>query len=511
MSLHSKVVFKDYTPKQMILLPPSLEELIESNHPVFTVNEVIDRIDISSLKLSYKGGGTSSYHPRMLLKVLIYAYLSNIYSSRKIESALNENIHFMWLSGMSRVDHNTINRFRGDRLKGSLKQIFSQVVLLLAEEGHVNIKSIYTDGTKIEANANRYTFVWGRAIEKSKQRMEDQLEKIWRYTQKVAKAEMQDTEEVNFDQIDKEKLQAAITRIDQALKDKPVDKKVKQKINYIKKNWSDKLDEYEKKLQILGNRNSYSKTDKDATFMRMKEDHMQNGQLKPAYNWQFSTSDQFIINYSIHQQTTDTNTFIPHLLEYENLYQSMPDEVTADSGYGSQENYEFLEDNQIDGYVKYNYFHKEQEKKNKVPDPFNSKNFYYDKEQDCYYCPMGQPMHNIGQSERKTASGFVQKSIKYQAINCRGCPLRCLCHRSQNNRIIEVNHKLNQLKQRARERLTSQKGLDHRSKRPCDVEAVFGMIKQNKNYRRSMLRGVEKVEIEAGLLAIAHNMAKMVA
>jgi transposase len=133
------------------------------------------------LEKSYKGGGTSSYHPRMLLKVIVYAYLRNLYSSRKIEQALQENIHFMWLSGQSKPDHNTINDFRGQRLQGHLKKIFHQVVLLLVEQGVISLKDIFVDGTKIEANANRYTFVWGKSIKTSKERIKKQLKKLWSY------------------------------------------------------------------------------------------------------------------------------------------------------------------------------------------------------------------------------------------------------------------------------------------------------------------------------------------
>ena len=155
-----KAVFKSYNQKQLMLLPPSLDEMIEPGHPVRIVDEIIDNVDDTSLLKQYKGGGSSSYHPRMLLKVLIYSYLRNIYSSRKMEAALKENIHFMWLSGMSQPDHNTLNRFRSDKLKVVLKEIFAQVVMMLAETGHLSLRDAYVDGTKIEANANRYTFVW---------------------------------------------------------------------------------------------------------------------------------------------------------------------------------------------------------------------------------------------------------------------------------------------------------------------------------------------------------------
>ena len=289
-STNSNVVFKNYSPNQMMLLPPNLEDLIIENHPVKVINQVIDQINLDPLLKKYKGGGTSSFHPRMMLKVIVYAYLNNVYSSRKIESAVRENIHFMWLAGMNRPDHNTINRFRSERLKEVLKQLFAQVVIMLNNEGFLDIKDIYTDGTKIEANANRYTFVWGKAIQTSKERIGKQLQDIWDYTQQVAKEELLDREPISFEQIDSKKVAEAIEQINEVLQDKPIDKKVKQKLNYAKRNWPEKLEQYEQAEQILNKeRNSYSKTDKDATFMRMKEDYMQNGQLKPGYNVQVSS------------------------------------------------------------------------------------------------------------------------------------------------------------------------------------------------------------------------------
>jgi len=302
------VVFKSYQQRQSVLLPPSLEDLIPANHPVRVVNEVLDKIDIHPLLKKFKGGGTSSYHPKMLLKVLVYAYINNIYSSRKMEEALQQNIHFMWLSGMSRPDHNTINRFRSERLKEVLKSIFTQVVLLLAEEGLLNIKDLYVDGTKMEANAGRYTFVWGNGIKYSKEKIKGQLEELWRYAQSIAKDELDGPEPPDFTTIEVEKVEQTIANIDSALKDKTVDKKVKQKLNYAKKAWPQNLKKYAEQEKIIGTgRSSYSKTDNDATFMRMKDDHMRNGQLKPAYNLQISTNNQYIVNYSIHQKATDTN------------------------------------------------------------------------------------------------------------------------------------------------------------------------------------------------------------
>ncbi|CAA9497021.1 MAG: Transposase, IS4 family [uncultured Segetibacter sp.] len=507
-----KVIFKAYNQQQVMLLPPSLDELISANHPVRVVNKVLDQIDIVPLIAKYKVGGTSSFHPRMLLKVLVFAYINNIYSSRKIEEALQQNIHFMWLSAMSTPDHNTINRFRSERLKDVLRQIFTQVVELLAQEGLLSIKELYTDGTKIEANANRYTFVWGNAIKTNKEKIKKQLDELWQYAQKVAAREMDDTDPSGFDKIDAEKVEQAIEKINEALKDKPVSKEVKQKLSYAKKNWPANLRKYEEQEKIMGEeRNSYSKTDTDATFMRMKEDHMKNGQLKPAYNVQISTNNQIIASYSVHQKTTDTNTLIAHLDQHEKDFGQKPQVVTADAGYGSEENYQYLEDNNITGYVKHNQFDRQQNETIRDKKPFASEKLYYNKEKDCYYCPMGQPMNNIATTIRKTSTGFKQQVTIYQARNCQGCPLRGVCHKAKTNRTIEINHNLKRLKHKADELLLSEEGQRHRKQRPCDVEPVFGNIKNNHHFKRFMLRGIEKVSIETGLLALAHNLRKRAA
>src|SRR4030042_4294507 len=352
-NLRTKEVFKDYSPNQILLLPPSLEEMIEQSHPVRVVSQVIDNLDIDALIKKNKGGGCSGYHPRIMLKILVYGYLTNLYSSRKIEQAVTQNIHFMWLSGMSLPDHNTINRFRSDRVKWVLKKVFSQVVLLLVEKGIIALKEAYLDGTKIEANANRYTFVWGRSIIKSKERIRKQLVELWSYAESVAREELENNEPDSFEKIDQESVLKTIESIDKALKGKQVDKKVKQKLNYAHKNWPENLKKYEQQEKTLGNRNSYSKTDPDATFMRMKEDHMLNGQLKPGYNWQLSTENQYILGYTIHQTTNDMTTLQSHMESLKEILGKMPDTLVADAGYASLENYEYLENNDVEALVRY--------------------------------------------------------------------------------------------------------------------------------------------------------------
>ncbi len=506
-----KATFKPYNSDQLSLLPPSLDELIPSNHVVRVVREVIDKVNIDSIIKKYKGGGASSFHPKMMLKIIVFGYLSNIYSSRKIEQAVSSNIYFMWLAGMQRPDHNTINRFRNDKLKGVLKEVFAQVVTLMSDQGLVDIKTLYVDGTKLEANANKYTFVWGKSIKRHKARIKSQLEELWKYAQSVAKEELMDNVPTTYPELDAEQVNKTIDIINEAIKDKPIDKKVKQKLNYAKRNWPQNMEKYKKQEGILGDRNSYSKTDPDATFMRMKDDHMRNGQLKAGYNWQISTSNQYILNYDIYPNATDTLTLPDHLDQYKALYQQNPDVVVADSGYGSEENYELLETRGIEAYVKYNYFHKEQKSKGRIKpkNAFKQEHLYYDKTQDHFICPMGQKMNKRYDARRKTKSGYEQSYSVYEAQNCSGCPLRGACHKSKSNRKIQINSKLKRLKDKARRKLLSEQGVAHRSQRPVDVEAVFGNIKQNKNFTRFMLRGKDNVLIECGLIALAHNLAKM--
>jgi len=507
-----KVVFKENQQQQLMVFPPTLDELIKQNHPVRTVNDILNKVDITPLLQQYKPGGTSSYHPRMLLKVLVYAYINNIYSSRRIEEALEVNIHFMWLSGMSKPDHNTINRFRGKRLQETLRPIFTQVVELLCAEGVLNIKDLYTDGTKIEANANRYTFVWGNSMKTNKEKIKQQLNELWQYAQSIAASEMDDTDPSGFGKIDSEKVNSTIEKINEALKDKPVTRAIKQKLNYAKKQWPKAVDKYEQQEKIMGTqRSSYSKTDPDASFMRMKEDHMKNGQLKPAYNVQVSTNNQYIASYSIHQNTTDTNTLTKHLEQHQNDYQQLPANLTADAGYGSEENYQWMEDQNITAYVKHMHFDREQSELLQSTKPFTTDKLYYNKEQDCYYCPMGQQMNSTGTFTKTTSTGFTQTVTRYEARNCEGCPLRGVCYKAKGNRVIEVNHNLNRLKQQANELLKSKEGIEKRKQRCFDTEPVFGNIKNNHHFKRFMLRGINKVNVETGLLAMAHNLRKRAA
>ena len=500
----ANIQFKEYSQGMDSLFPCRLDENISSDAPVRLVNQIVDKLDISPLLSTYKGGGCPAYYPRMLLKVLFFAYLNNVYSCRKIARLLQENILYMWLSGKSTPDFRTINDFRSKRLKSCIHSLFTQIVLMLVELGYISLEKQYIDGTKMESAANRYTFVWRKSVEKYKDRLENKIQCILSQIDEGILGDNTAPGESTLP-IDSHALKEKIDAIN-------LENRNKRELRQIKKlneEYLPKLQEYEKHLEIMGERNSYSKTDPDATFMRMKEDHMRNGQLKPGYNLQISTENQFITNYAFYHNPGDTLTLISFLLYGRMRYCRFMKEVCADAGYGSEENYEFMERFGISAYVKYNYFHMEQTKKWKC-DISKQDNLYYNEPEDYFVCPMGQYMKFAYTIKAVNDNGYESEISVYRAKNCQGCPLQNKCHKGRGNREIKVNHKLRRYKQLAREKLTSSKGLEHRSKRPVEVEAVFGQIKWNKEYKRFRHKGLEKIVMDFGILAIAFNIGKMI-
>ena len=502
----AKLAIKSDNRKQNLLLPPSLDELVPENHMVRVVDAVLDRLDISDILSTYRGGGNSAFNPKMMLKVLVFAYLSNVYSSRRIEELLRRDIYFMWLAGMKRPDFRTINYYRGKRLKEGFDTVFTQVVRLLHEEGFVSLKVQYIDGTKIESVANKYTFVWRGSVEKYDARLKAKTEALLRQIEQNHAIENQENpvpEELTAEEVTKR-----VERIKEKVDAENLGKEERKALKQIETDSVPRMNRYREQLETMGSRNSYSKTDPDATFMRMKEDAMLNGQLKPGYNVQISTENQFITNFGIYQRPTDTLTMISYLESFKARYGMQSEEIVADSGYGSEENYEYMFSNGMTPYVKYNMFHVEQ-RRGYRNNPFRVSNLFYNPDDDFYVCPMGQKLKFIRQEKRYTASGYQQTVSVYRACRCEGCPLRGQCHKSKRDRQIEVNHTLDDYKARARELLTSEQGIKHRSNRPIEPEAVFGQIKECGRFRRLRLKGLTGAKIDFGLKALAHNLRKL--
>ena len=502
----AKLAIKSDNQNQMMVFPPTLDELVPKEHVVRLVAAVVDRLDISEILSTYRGGGNSCFDPRMMLKVLIYAYLNNTYSSRKIEQQLKENVNYMWLSGMSRPDYRTINYFRGKRLKSGIDTIFTHVVELLHNAGLISLNVQYIDGTKVESSANKYTFVWKKTVGKYDVRIRQKALAFLEQVEEKYAIECED--ETSAGEMTVSDFESRLGSIVEKIGEDTLSKRERKEIKKMREESLPKMEEYKNHMEIMGERNSYSKTDHDATFMRMKEDHMKNGQLKPGYNVQISTENQFITHYGIFQRPTDTLTYISYQESFRDRYSRFSETNVADSGYGSEENYKFMFENGITPYVKFNMFHVEQKKKYR-DNPFLPQNLHYNKEENYYVCPMGQHMDFVREEKRYTESGFEQTISIYRAKRCEGCPLRSKCHKAKGNRTIEINHRLNAYKDVVRKLLTSEEGLKHRSRRPIEPEAVFGQIKSGGMFKRFRLRGLAGTNIEFGLKAVAHNLKKL--
>jgi transposase len=542
-------VFKEYTQGQVILLPTDLGAQIPPKHLVRVVNTAIEKIDLSKLLAQYKGGGTSSYHPKMLLKVLVYAYTQQVYSSRKIAKALRENIYFMWLSGNQQPDFRTINRFRSEVVKDVMEDIFTSVLELLIEEGYVKLENYFLDGTKMEANANKYSWVWGKSTKRYKRKLQEKVKELIEQIEQVNESENaeygeRDLEEMGSEEpFDSQKLEQKIHELNQRLKtqqDKPQEaptgtakadvlsepehkapkpkkrgrrgktklQKAQDALKKLEEDCLPRQKKYEDQERKLAGRNSYSKTDVDATFMRMKDDYMKNGQLKPGYNLQMGTEGQFVVGFSVHQRPGDPGCLVPHLQRLKEKLGGLPKNVIADSAYGSEENYAYINQEQVGNYLKYNTFGKEQRPRYK-PNPFASDQLEYDPEKDELICPAGKRLSYRYTFFRETDNGYRGERRCYEAVDCSGCPLKAQCTKAKGNRRVELSFQLKAWRQQASLNLTSDNGKKLRSLRGVEVESVFGRLKEDWGFRRFLLRGLEKVKTEFGLLCIAQNMGKL--
>ena len=377
----AKIHFKDYNYNQTVLFPQRIDEDIADNDSVRIVDALVESLDMDGFHKLYKEHGRSPYHPKMMLKVILYAYMNNIYSCRKIEKLLYRDIHFMWLSGREKPDFITINRFR-NRVKDEINEVFTQIVLLLCAKGFISLDVEYIDGTKIESKANKYTFVWRKTVEKNRERLLKKIKVLLSQIDDViVQDKTPDMETVSFtpsmltELADELRSTLEQTSEPSTKEEKATARERRRQLKELEAH-RDKLQEYDNHMKTLDGRNSYSKSDPDATFMRMKEDAMRNGQTKPGYNLQISTERQFITDFALYPNPTDTLTMIPFLESFAARYGRRAGTVVADSGYGSEENYRYMSENEMTAYVKYNHFHREQRPRFK-PDPFKAENFYY--------------------------------------------------------------------------------------------------------------------------------------
>lgn len=510
------IPFKEYTQAQPMLLPPEIGELIPETHLVRVVNQIIDGIDINALIEDYKGGGTSSYHPKMMLKVVVYAYLDKVYTTRRIAKALRENVNYMWLAGNNKPDFRTIARFRTSKLEGKIRNIFEYVITTLVEMGYVKIEDYLVDGTKIEADANAHKMVWKKKVKKNKGRLQEQIRELLQEIEEVNRAEDEaygdkDLEELgNAAGVNTERLKEIIDKINEQIGEQPKQKQVKKAVKQLEKKYLPRLESYEEQERILAGRSSYSKTDPDASGMIRKEERAtMKPWPRPAYNVQIGVEGQFIIGFSVHQTAGDTGCFIPHMEQQSWPKGKKPRRICTDAAYGSEENYAYLQQNRHENYLKYNTFYQDTHPSRKPEQQqsarFRSENFAYDPETDVFICPAGKPMSYQETIPHLSQNGYLSERRIYECQQCTDCPLKAHCTEAQGNRRIQVSFELRNFRQQARENLLSEYGGLLQKRRSTEVEGIFGNIKHNSGFRRFHVRGIKKVEIEWGLVCLAYN------
>jgi len=505
--IKTTAVFKEYNQQQIQLLPPSLDELIPENDLVRVVNQVVDNLDLSSIINQYEGGGTSAYHPKMLTKVILYGYAMKIYTGRRLAKAIRQDIHFIWLSAYNRPDFRTINLFRSGILKETIEELFKQLLLFLVDHGYVKVENYFTDGTYIGADANKYQVVWRKNAERYKTMVEEKLPQLMQEIDQLNTTEDgqygdDDLEETGKKSVSKQAISEEIEKLNKVI-DQTSSGREKRKANSLKKKLekeAHKIDKYESQLEIAQQRSGYSKTDPDASVMMMK-----NEEFLPAYNVLASSEDQFITGVTVHQNPNDAVGFKQHV---ESLLFT-PATITADSVFGTEENYQFLESKNATAFLKYPLFHKEQSRKFRE-DPYRKENFKYDAETDSYTCPAEQRLTYTHTRKESTKTGFNSEIKIYTASGCPSCPQRDLCTKSkENNRTISVNNQLDIYKRIAKQNLESPMGIALRKRRSIEIESCFGDIKHNMSFRRFHLRGINKVKTEMTIISMAHNLRKL--
>ena len=504
--------FKEYEQNQRMLLPPSLEDMIGEKEMVRVVNRVIEEMGHAELLQRFSGGGCPSFNPIMMLKVLVYAYSCAMYSSRQIAKALKRDVAFMWISGMQKPDFRTINRFRSSYFKDSLQWAFAHVVEFLKKEGYVSGEEYFVDGTTIEANANKYSYVWRKCAMRYKERSQAKVKKIFDEIDRINREEDEkyggkDLPEFGESaDITSEKINEVVRQINEGMKKLPNErpaKEIKKRTRKIEK-LKEKIVKYEQQIQLLDGRNSYSKTDADATFLRMK-----NKEIRAAYNLQVGSEKGFAVGFSVHQTGSDASTLVAHLRSRKKLGLFKPKRIVGDSAYGSEENYIELKKRRIGNFLKYPSYLREMQGKVK---PFSASMFQRLDDEDAYLCPKGKKLRFLETKREPTSTGFMQTLKIYRCSACPHCPhVRRCCNQGSSHRHLSVNEALAVFRAQTRKNLASEKGIELRKRRGNESEGVFADIKFNRRFRRFSLRGKHKVTAEAALLMVAHNMRKIAA
>ena len=445
------------------------------------------------------------YSPMMLLSLVVFAYINGVYSCRGIADMLKYDVRYMWICGGKRLSFATINRFRSKHMTKCIDYYFDGVVSILLEKGVISLEEQYVDGTKIESKANKYTFVWKKAVEKRLEKLNKKIEMVLpTIAERYGINSSVSIEECHEALI----LQAQWINLTFARGTGKRKIQLQRDIEILKE-YIDKKADYCSHLGKFGNRNSFSKTDTDATFMHMKEDYMKNGQLKPGYNIQIGVESEYIVGIGAFSDRSDVNTFIPFLNRIKSHTRRLFERVIADAGYESSENYLYLEENGQKCFIKPTNYEISKKKTYKT-NPYAVENMAYNAKRDAYICPDGRKLKFKRESKKTTENGYTVSTRYYSNDKCGRCPHREKCHSSKNGyRTVRVNQVLNEYRPKVLEALTSEEGALLRMNRSIQVEGVFGVLKEDYGFRRFLTRGKKNVETQFFLLAFALNIEKL--
>ena len=518
-----KTTVKNYTTNEkcfQLQIPMNLNIIIPENDSVRLLSQFVEEMDLTCLYDTYSILKENQVTPRQMLKIILYAYLDGRFSSREIETACHRDINFMYLlEGKPVPDHATIVRFRSLHFAPCAKQLLAECTELLYELGEISGENIFIDGTKIEANANKYTFVWKRAVTKNQEKLGEKaaalvsecvqtyaLKPVWGGRVKIKT--LKKLRKVLYAIKEQEQIEFVYGTGRR--------KTTLQKHIELLESYLDKFKEYNHKVHICGTRNSYSKTDPDATFMRMKEDAMKNGQLKPAYNLQHGVDADYVVWLQISPNATDTNTMKSFLEEMVQYLSFKYFNIVADAGYESEENYTYIENNGQLAFIKPSNYEISKTRKYQK-DIGNRENMVYDAENDCYICSQGCILSAVGTRSRKTASGYISEKTIYQCCDCTGCPSKAKCIKgnhwktpeAERFKSLEVSRKFERQRAECLERIVSDQGILLRINRSIQAEGSFADLKWDRGFKRFLCRGNTNVYAECVLLAISHNIEKL--
>ncbi|MBE5925874.1 MAG: IS1182 family transposase [Lachnospiraceae bacterium] len=514
---------KDYTQNQggyQLKLPLNIETIIPEDDSVRLLSQFVEEMDLTDLYSTYERIRENNVSPRTLLKIVLYSYMNGDYSSRSMELNCKRDIKFMYLlEGAKAPDHATFARFRSIHFAPCSKRILAEMSNLLYSIGEISGENIFIDGTKIEACANKYTFVWKKAVTKNQAKLLIKLADFVAECEQLYDLKIIYGDTVKLKHIKKLKKKLYKLKANENIvfvqgigkRKNPLQKSIETLEYYL-----EKLKEYTKKIYICGARNSYSKTDTDATFMRMKEDAMGNGQLKPAYNLQHGVDAEYITWLTIAPQPTDTTTLIPFLKEAESYLKFKYKKITADAGYESEENYMFLKSNGQLSYIKpANYEISKTRKYQK--DIGRIENITYVEDKDLYICRNNQKLtvQHIRQSKSKT--GYISNKTIYKCNDCNNCPYKTECIKGNNcktpmeerNKVLQVAKTFIKQREENLERILSEEGILLRINRSIQAEGSFGDLKHDMQFRRYLSKGTSNVLAESILLAMAKNINKL--